>query len=91
MLIKNVSLHLVLLVLVENRPRCSKIETHCKGPHKRAEPRARRVRSNSVVGEMLAGTWQGNDDCPAQPLTLPSRVPFVSNEHENAKYEKKLI
>ena len=91
MLIKNVTLHLVLLVLVGNRLRCSKKDTHCKGPRKRAEPRARRVRGYSVVGELLAGTWQGNDDFPAQPLTLPSRVPFVPNEDENAKYKKKLI
>ena len=43
------------------RLHCSK---NCEGPRKRAEPRARRVRGNLVVGELLASSWQGNDDCP---------------------------
>ena len=38
--------------------------SYCEGPRKLAEPRARRVRGNSVVGELLSGSWQGNDDCP---------------------------
>ena len=32
------------------RPHCSKKDTYCEGPRKRAEPRARRVRGNSGVG-----------------------------------------
>ena len=29
----------------------------CEGPRKRADPRAKRVRGNSVVGKLLAGSW----------------------------------
>ena len=45
-------------------PHCSKKDTQCKGQGKLAESRARRVKGNSVVGELLSSRREGNDDRP---------------------------
>ena len=44
------------------RSYCLKQDTYCERPHKLARPRTRRVRGTSVLKELLAGSWQGNND-----------------------------
>ena len=61
------------LILI--RSHCSKKDTYCERPRKLAELRARRVRGNSVVRELLSGSWQGNDDRPYES-TSASRPTF---------------
>ena len=44
-------------------PHCSKKDTYCVCKLI-AEPRPRRMKGNSVVGELFSGSWQGNDVHP---------------------------